>query len=307
MTDSSVAGDPPASGRLAHAAAAMRLLRTGLPPGRRLELPGRGTTFIRELEGPPGAPVLMLLHGWTATGGLNWATSMHELAREFRVIAIDHRGHGRGLRAREPFTLENCADDVSAALAALGIPRATLVGYSMGGPIAQLCWRRHPEQVEGLVLAATAGRFDGSRPIATPMQLIQGGMGIVPSPLRRSTMPLANLGLWRALPVMEEMGRNDPRSIVQAGHCLSRYNALPWLPQVSVPTAVVVTTRDLLVPPALQYRMARLIRGARSFTLDAGHLAAGSEPRFAGVLRAACHDVVQRALAARESDGPGVS
>ena len=43
-----------------------------LPPGRHLELPRRGTTFVREIEGPPGAPTLLLLHGWVASGGLNW-------------------------------------------------------------------------------------------------------------------------------------------------------------------------------------------------------------------------------------------
>ena len=48
----------------------------GLPPGRYVWLPGRGRTFVRELAGPPGAPVLMLLHGWTATGSLNWSATI---------------------------------------------------------------------------------------------------------------------------------------------------------------------------------------------------------------------------------------
>src|SRR5260221_9009287 len=43
-----------------------------LAPGRALDLPRRGTTFIREMPGPPDAPTLLLLHGWVATGGLNW-------------------------------------------------------------------------------------------------------------------------------------------------------------------------------------------------------------------------------------------
>src|SRR5512144_2530000 len=87
-----------------------------LPPGRHVELTGRGTTFVRELAGPPGAPTLVLLHGWTATADLNWFTCFAELGRRFRVLSMDHRGHGRGIRSRRVFRLEDCADDVAALL-----------------------------------------------------------------------------------------------------------------------------------------------------------------------------------------------
>ena len=73
-----------------------------LPAGRFVRLPGRGRTFVRELAGPPGAPVLVLLHGWTATSDLNWRGSYAPLGRHFRVIAMDHRGHGRGIRSTSP-------------------------------------------------------------------------------------------------------------------------------------------------------------------------------------------------------------
>ena len=82
-----------------------------LPPGREVTLPGRGTIFFREVEGPPGAPTLMLLHGWTATADLNFFTCYEPLGRHFRVIAPDQRGHGHGIRSNKPFTLASCADD----------------------------------------------------------------------------------------------------------------------------------------------------------------------------------------------------
>ena len=95
-----------------------------LPPGRDVELPGRGTTFVRELAGPPGAPTLMLVHGLTASADLNWGPSYAALARQFRVVALDLRGHGRGVPASMPFRLETCADDVAA-----------LVRLRPGGPL----------------------------------------------------------------------------------------------------------------------------------------------------------------------------
>src|SRR5215204_3695897 len=105
--------------------------RPWLPPGRDVWLPGRGRTFVRELAGPPGAPVVVLLHGWTATADLNWFACFRPLAEHYRVIALDHRGHGRGLRSTGPFSLEQCADDVAALAAVLGIDRIVPVGYSM--------------------------------------------------------------------------------------------------------------------------------------------------------------------------------
>src|SRR5205085_6777031 len=85
--------------------------RWRMPPGRHVELPGRGTTFVRELDGPPGAPVLLLLHGWTASSDLNWFGAYDALGHAHRVIALDHRGHGRGIRSARWFRLEDCADD----------------------------------------------------------------------------------------------------------------------------------------------------------------------------------------------------
>ena len=73
--------------------------RIVLPRGREVELDGRGRTFVRIIEPPPGAPTLLLLHGWTATADLNWFTSYEALGRHYGVVALDHRGHGRGIRS----------------------------------------------------------------------------------------------------------------------------------------------------------------------------------------------------------------
>src|SRR3954465_14508965 len=87
-----------------------------LPYGRRMELPGRGTTFVRRVEGPPGAPTLLLLHGWMASGGLNWSRALDTLGQHLHAAAVDMRGHGRGIRNGRRFRLADCADDAAATL-----------------------------------------------------------------------------------------------------------------------------------------------------------------------------------------------
>src|SRR5690606_5350054 len=124
----------------------------------------RGPLFVRDIAGPPGAPTVVLLHGWTASADLNWFTCYQPLSEHVRIVAFDHRGHGRGLRSRRTFRLEDCADDVAAVADELGIESFVPVGYSMGGPVAQLLWQRHRARVDGLVLCATAPYFAGRRP-----------------------------------------------------------------------------------------------------------------------------------------------
>src|SRR4051794_33860273 len=70
-----------------------------LPPGGPIELPGAGTTFARDSGAPPpDAPALLLLHGWAVTADLNFFPAYQDLCARYRVVTIDHRGHGRGIR-----------------------------------------------------------------------------------------------------------------------------------------------------------------------------------------------------------------
>src|SRR5437868_1400813 len=68
-----------------------------LPPGSTIELCDRGSTFVRTVEGPPGTPAVVLLHGLAATADLNWFSCFDELGKSFSVLAPDLRGHGAGV------------------------------------------------------------------------------------------------------------------------------------------------------------------------------------------------------------------
>jgi len=105
----------------------------------------------------------MLIHGVACTAELNWGKVFAPLARHFRVVAADLRGHGDGIRAGSRFRLEDCADDIAALAGVLGIGRFAAVGYSMGGMVAQLLYRRHASLLSGLVLCSTAGNVLGSQ------------------------------------------------------------------------------------------------------------------------------------------------
>ncbi|MBI2705073.1 MAG: alpha/beta fold hydrolase [Actinobacteria bacterium] len=286
-----------------------------LPPGRALELPGRGTTWIHEMQGPgrlPASrvhageptepPTLFLLHGWTATGALNWFPAFHALGGSYRVITIDHRGHGRGIRSRRRFRLEDCADDVVAAADELGIESFIPVGYSMGGPIAQLTWRRHRDRVDGLVLCATARNFTG-RPGEKALFGVMASLAIAarltPGSLQRQMTERVLLekfedsaeGRWAA----DEMRHHDPRMIVEAGQAIGRFSSHQWIGGVDVPTACVVTEFDAVVPPHRQRRLAASIAGATVHPVRGDHTVCVVRPQnFVPVLVEACDSVTTR-------------
>jgi len=276
-----------------------------LPMGRRVVLPGRGTTFVREVEGPPGAPTVVLLHGLVASGGLNWFQVFGPLGRHFRVLAIDHRGHGRGIRSRKRFTLADCADDVAALLDVEGIDSAIAVGYSMGGPIAQLLWRRHPDKVSGLVLCATSDRFvPGRREQVIFVSAMAAAAGSTRVGQLATRLPIG----WvqsqippgvRARPesfrrwASAEMRRHDWRMVAEAAAAIGTYNASGWIGRVDVPTAVLVTTDDKAIVPTEQARLVVGIPTATLHRIADGHVVC-ARSLFGPALTAAVRDVADR-------------
>jgi pimeloyl-ACP methyl ester carboxylesterase len=271
-----------------------------LPEGRIVRVPGLGELFIRDTGG--NGPPVLLLHGWMFPSDLNWFRVYGSLADAgYRVLALDHRGHGRGLRADEPFTLSGCASDAAALLRELGCGPAIVVGYSMGGPVASLMARDHPDSVAALVLCATAREWKDPR-----MRALWSGMGVLRLVLgafphqswrwglRRAGFPDSPITSW----VAAELSRGSARDIAEAGRELGRFDSRTWIKQLHVPSAVVVTTRDSAVPPRKQYELAESL-GAPTFEIECDHSGVTVKgPEFCRVLLRAIASVSEQAGAA---------
>ncbi len=250
----------------------------GLPPGQVVNLPGRGEVFVRDSGGTPGAATALLLHGWTVSADLNFFQVYAALAESYRVIALDLRGHGRGMRSIEPFALEDCADDAAALLTRLGARHVIAVGYSMGGPVALLLARRHPGAVAALVMQATAlewRRTARERMVwrllsALELSLRLGtGTGVAERILRQAIEDRPELGAYRPW-LAAEFRRGLARELADAGRALSRYDASPWAAQLGLPAVMLVTTRDRLVRPAKQRQLAEALH-AQVIEIEADH------------------------------------
>ena len=255
--DATMASDPPVE----------------LPEGKLIHVRGRGEFFVRDTGGP--GPLVLLLHGWMFPSDLNWFRAYAPLAAAgYRVIAMDCRGHGRGLRPVASFRLEDCADDAAGLIERLELGPALAVGYSMGGPIAQLLARRHREHVAGLVLCATAHEWQDMR-----MKALWNAMGVLRLylelfprhswrwALRNGGFPDSPTTSW----VASELSRGSALDIAEAGRELGRFDSRPWIHELDgIPGAVVVTTRDTAVPPDKQWQLAASL-GLPAFEVPVDH------------------------------------
>ena len=276
-----------------------------LPEGRTVQVEGRGEFFIRlHRHEEPTAPVIVLLHGWTASSDLQFFTAYEALAKRFTFVGIDHRGHGRGLRSPDPFTLEDAADDVAAIIRQLGVGPVVAVGYSMGGPVSMHLARRHPELVAGLVVEATGLEWSGTR----RERLLWRFLPIVGSWLRsRGYRRYLNRGVPKVIGaghalepyvpwLVSEMSRNDSFAMVDAGRALSHYDARPWASTLNLPAGSLIMTRDRVVWPSKQRALAKELNAVVR-ELPADHLGALSDPVPFAALTVELIDVV---LAARQ-------
>jgi pimeloyl-ACP methyl ester carboxylesterase len=266
-----------------------------------VELPSRPPVFLHDVPGPTDAPTVLLLHGLGASATLNWRSAVPSLAEHFRVVAPDHRGHGRTPPAGD-FTLSGCADDAFACLDALDISKVIAVGYSMGGPIAQLMWRQQPERIDGLVLAATSRDFGGRVQDRLLFRLLPLLLAASRLPgyhrLRRATLArlVQQLGPQPDPAfVLEELSRSDPRAVVQAASELGRFTSREWISDVDVPTSVIVAMNDQLVPVRRQLKLARSIRDCVAAFVDGDHYSPiEPDADFASVLVHECRGVARR-------------
>ena len=233
-------------------------------PGRTVFV-GRHEFFVREL-GDPDAPPIVLVHGWNFDGEMAFHKLMPILAERYRVVVPDLRNHGKSDRIRGRFDLSDVAEEVDAIIAALGLPTPIpVVGYSMGGMVAQELALRHPATVSALVLGATA-----ARPIAQLRPLSYVLFAITRAVARISRAE----AVWASFLVLRKGGLIGPRDEAwmwdsllardanlyhESAYAIWRFDSRSRLGDLAAPTLVVIPERDTVVRVPTQEELARLI------------------------------------------------
>lgn len=121
--------------------------------------PVNGLKMYYEIHGS-GEP-LVLLHGAFMAISGDWNDWIRELSKTRKVIAVEMQGHGRTADIDRDISYENLSDDVAGLLDYLKIPKADIMGYSLGGGVAIQCAIRHPDKVRKVVSISAPIRRDG--------------------------------------------------------------------------------------------------------------------------------------------------
>jgi pimeloyl-ACP methyl ester carboxylesterase len=126
--------------------------------------PVNGINLYFEVHGARGTTTpLIMLHGGLGVIGM-FDKLLPEVARGRQVIAVELQAHGHTADIDRPMTFEDMADDIAALVKFLGLGKADLLGYSLGGGVALRTAIRHPEAVRKLVIVSTAGKLEGWYP-----------------------------------------------------------------------------------------------------------------------------------------------
>jgi 3-oxoadipate enol-lactonase len=232
---------------------------------------------------------LVLLHAFPLDATM-WDPQLAALGADFPVIASNAPGFGGSPLGNPVMEMDAAADRASDEAAAAGLDRVVVVGLSMGGYVALAFWRRYRERVLGLVLANTrAGADDDAgkeRRRALADRLRAEGNGFMvesPPPLLSSAAPA---GLWDQVKATIRAQPAEAIAAASAGMA-ERPDSTPDLAGIDVPTLVITSTGDTLIPPEATTPMAEQIPGARLEVIEgAGHLSNLEAPdRFNELLR----------------------
>lgn len=228
-------------------------------------------------SGPP----LLLIMGFTAHS-LLWFQQVPALSQQYRVITFDNRGVGRSDVPPGPYSIRRMADDAAGLLDHLGVQQAHVVGWSMGGMIAQELALSHPQKVGRLVLLASLARAEPYADgwITFTVQSYNADLDLAGRIL--TGMPWIYTPAFMTQPAMVQMAleaaQADPFPTTQAGVAAQAEacrgyiygDAIERIRGIAAPTLVLVGAEDILTPPAYSQAMAERIPGARLQILERG-------------------------------------
>jgi 3-oxoadipate enol-lactonase len=234
-----------------------------------------------EVEGPEGAPVLMLSNS-LGTDLSMWDAQEPAFTRHFRLVRYDRRGHGRSGVPQGPYTMERLGRDALAVLDALGIVRVNWCGLSMGGMVGQWLGANAPGRIDKLILSNTASYYADKQLWADRMRFARNN-GI-------AAVAAATMERWftkdfreRAPEAIARMTAMFVKTDIEGylGCCaaIRDMNFREWLPRIEAPTLVIAGRADPATPIEMNTFISDRIPGAKLAVIEAAHIANVEQPQ----------------------------
>jgi 3-oxoadipate enol-lactonase len=227
-----------------------------------------------EIEGEPGAPVLVMAHPLGANLAV-WEPQRAALSRQFRLLLYDARGHGRSSVTPGPYRIEQLAGDVVGLLDALQIDRAHFCGLSIGGLVGIWLGAQAARRVGRLVLCNTAMRIGSLEGWNTRILAVrQDGLGaLAPTMMERwFTATFRERDPQTVSRAQAMLAGSPPEGYVGCCAAIRDADLQAQAAAIAVPTLVISGSSDPSTTPAQGQALAAAISGARYVELPASHL-----------------------------------
>ena len=227
-----------------------------------------------EVEGPDRAPVLMLSNSLGTTLQM-WDAQVEPLAKHFRLVRYDRRGHGKSGVPKGPYTMERLGRDVLAVLDGLGIQKINWCGLSMGGMVGQWLGANAPQRIERLILSNTSCYFADKTAWNDRIKFVrEKGLAALAGP---------NMERWftkgfrerspETIARMVEMFVATPlEGYIGCGEAVRDMDHRELLPKIKAPTLVIIGKHDPATTPEAGEYIRSHIPGAAQVVLDAAHI-----------------------------------
>jgi 3-oxoadipate enol-lactonase len=248
-----------------------------------------GTVVHYSLAGGAGAPPVVFLHS-LGTDLRIWDGVVQALGTDRAIVRYDLRGHGLSDCPPGPYRLADFVADLRGLLERLAVARAVLVGISIGGLIAMEYALHHPDGVESLVLADTAGRIGTAEHWHARIEAVRraGLERLVPTALETwFTESFRERESARARGYGNLLARTPAEGYVASCAVLAESDLDERATAIRVPALVMTGEEDRATPPAEGRALAAAIPGARFESIPgAAHLPCIEQPeRMASAIR----------------------
>lgn len=219
---------------------------------------------------------VLLLHG-LGSSSRDWEYQIEALARDYKVLMVDLRGHGKSDKPNMPYDIPLFAEDIAAMLAALQLRAIHVIGHSMGGMVAFQLTLDHPHLVKSLVIINSAPRvgFPNFRNrfnfYMRALSVKWFGMSKLSVTLAKTVFPKLEQESLRKK-FIERWCENDPQAYLNSLKAFHDWNVMSRLPEIMCPTLIITGDRDY-TPVAYKKFYIRFIKQGHLVVIeDSGHL-----------------------------------
>lgn len=244
----------------------------------RIKVNGTEVYYEQHGEGPP----LIMINGWTLSSEYWPPQLIKDLSRNHQVTIFDNRGTGRSDKPDIPYSIDMMADDVNGLMDTIKVQKAHVLGFSMGGMIAQVLALKHPEKVLSLILCGTLCGGPNAVMNQEAINFIQSVASGLAQEVPKKELMKQFMGLVFTSSYIQENIEElmKPLEYPTPLHAYQRqaqsilqFDTSERLHEIKVPALVITGEEDVMTPPGNSRDLADRISGAelRLFK-DAAHM-----------------------------------